>query len=420
MDWFKRKKRAAYSRKADSPTRWVWISLAATFLVASLVVVLFQITSAGGQFSETEPSPTEFVQAFPAETAPAAKDEPVLVPPPPEIEPSATVSLLPRDSIQAIDDPQFVNASEANRFMSADEKVIGLDINGDIRAYPIPVLSVHEIINDDVGGEPIAVTWCPLCYTALVFSRRSDIPDVLLTFGVSGKLLNNTLVMYDRESDSLWSQLYGAALVGPMAGARLSFFPSVFTQWSTWVAQHPDTLVLDKEAACEAFNCGTYSSNPRGSYDVDPYESYYNRSDEGVINRQIPRDSEEAIGTAKERVLGIRIAGQARAYPYSELGDRTLINDMVNGVPILVWLDSDTHTGLAYLRTIDALELSFFADDESTTIIIDEETGSEWDVTSGTALNGPLRGTQLTPVFATSAFEFGWYDYFPNSETFSK
>jgi hypothetical protein len=107
---------------------------------------------------------------------------------------------------------------------------------------------------------------------------------------VSGKLLYNTLVMFDRETESLWSQLYGGALDGPLAGQGLAVYPSLHTEWAAWQAQHPDTLVLSKRLTCRQFGCGTYAANPRASYLVDPYAGYYNQPDEGVINSQIPRD----------------------------------------------------------------------------------------------------------------------------------
>ncbi len=125
--------------------------------------------------------------------------------------------------------------------LDPEERVIGVIINGDARAYPIPILSNHEIVNDIVGGEPVAITWCPLCYTALVFSRNVEGWDEPLSFGVSGKLLYNTLVMYDRQSNTLWSQLYGAAVEGDLAGRTLAVFPSVNTEWAAWQSQYPDS-----------------------------------------------------------------------------------------------------------------------------------------------------------------------------------
>ena len=413
------------ARKLIVSSRGAAIVLAALLIVAGSMFLLSLIIDSAGTPAETELSQAgldEIDEQIPALSRP---DVPVLVPPPPDIDPNAIDDLLSRDSIQAIDDPRFGPASQAYRFMAADEQVIGVTINGDSRAYPIPVLSVHEIVNDMVGGEPIAVTWCPLCYTALVFSRNIQNSDIPVSFGVSGKLLYETLVMYDRESDSLWSQLYGSAVEGPLAGERLSYFPSVFTDWESWVEQHSESLVLDKEATCERFDCGTYSSNPRGSYHVDPYESYYIESGEGVVNAQIPRDLGEPMGAPKKRVLGIRIAGRAKAYPYSGFSNGSLVNDEVNGVPILLWLEPETRTGLAYLRTVPGAgegdqTLSFVEDAEKEGRIFDQETGSLWDVFSGTAVNGPMEGARLSPVFATSAFAFGWYDYFPESETFAR
>lgn len=345
-----------------------------------------------------------------------ARDIPQKLPPAPQVDADAIKPLLPRDSIQAIDDPQFVPADIAAPSMKENERVIGVIINGDARAYPIPILSVHEIINDVVGGEPIAVTWCPLCYTALVFSSKIDRDSQILTFGVSGNLLYNTLVMYDRQTESLWSQLYGASIEGPLSNETLGIFPSVHTDWKTWISQYPDSLVLSKELTCAQFDCGTYASNPRGSYYVDPYASYYIMPDEGVIDRQIPR--EEVAMTSKKKVLGVLVGAQARAYPYAVLSEQPLINDTINGVPVLIWFDNDTQTGVAFVRRDDDLVLTFVLSDDFPDLVLDIETRSLWQPLSGIAVAGPLKGQRLPSLVVTSAFEFGWYAYFPASETY--
>lgn len=343
-------------------------------------------------------------------------DRPVAVPPAPAVDPAAIDTLLPRDSIRAIDSPRFEPASQAASAMKPGERLIGLVVNGDARAYPIPILSAHEIVNDVVGGEPVAITWCPLCYTALVFSRQVPAQDEPLTFGVSGKLLYNTLVMYDRQTDTLWSQLYGAALDGPLSGQRLSFFPSDFTTWEHWYAQHPQSRVLSKRLTCEQFNCGSYSENPRGSYVVDPYASYYQTEDLGVVDNQIPREA--GTSTRKQRLFGVRVGPAARAYPYTVLRQRPLINDMLNGVPLLIWFDPQTESGAAFERRIDGQTLTFRAAVDETGVLVDEQTGSRWQASSGRATSGPLRGRHLPSVVSTSAFAFGWYDYFPESDTY--
>jgi hypothetical protein len=347
------------------------------------------------------------------------EDEPVLVPPLPTVDLGTVDNLLPRDAIPSIDDPKFATIEVADSFMDPDEQVIGLIINGDARAYPLAILSSHEIVNDVVGGEPVAVTWCPLCYTALVFSREVESHSQPLNFGVSGKLLRNTLVMYDRQSRSLWSQLYGAAIDGEMAGTRLAFFPSLLTSWQAWKAEQLETLVLSKPFTCEQFNCGTYSTNPRGSYDIDPYASYYNSAEEGVLNRQVPREEGRLIGKAKKRVLGLRFGSVQRAYPFTVLKDQGLIHDTINDVPIVIWFEQDTESGTAYLRKLDDHVLTFDEDQEEPGILVDQETGGRWSAATGIALSGPLEGRRLDALVVTPAFEFGWYGYFPNSQTYT-
>jgi len=332
------------------------------------------------------------------------------LPPPPPIDPNSIFTALQPDSIPAIDEPKFdttVNATD----MEADERVIGLSINGDHRAYPINILSTHEIVNDVVGGQPVAVTWCPLCYSALVFSREVD--DLVLTFGVSGKLLENTLVMFDRETNSLWSQLYGGGIKGTQTGTSLSVFPSTLTTWEAWQTQYPDSQVLSKRQTCSRFDCGTYSSNPRGSYEVDPYSSYYGSTDAGIVNRQIPREAGGA--QAKKRVLGVRIAGIAQAYPFEVLADKRIVNDTVGNMDVVVWFEPSSQTGTAFQREVNGRSLTFSPDPENSAYFVDE-TGQRWVGLDGTAVNGNQR---LTPVIYTPAFDFGWYGYFPESSTYA-
>ena len=335
------------------------------------------------------------------------------LPPPPAIDPASIDQLLPQDSIPAIDQPQFEPAQQVTD-IAPQERVIGLEINGDARAYPINILSSHEIVNDVVGGEPVAITWCPLCYSALVFSRRVNAEEKVLSFGVSGKLLYNTLVMYDRETGSLWSQLYGGAVAGSLVGAPLAVYPSVFTQWEVWLAQHPDSRVLSKRLSCDQFDCGTYASNPRGSYAVDPYASYYASADEGIINRQIPR--EEGVGASKERVLGVRVAGLARAYPYDVLQKQPVINDFIGDTPVLIWFDRQSQTGAAYRRVVDGQDLTFVMDENNPGFLRDDLSNTLWQGNSGLAVDGRFQNAQLAPLISTSAFSFGWNNYFSESE----
>jgi len=192
-------------------------------------------------------------------------------------------TLLPKDGIRSIDDPSFIAAGDAE--WSPTTPVIGLSINGDARAYPLPVLAAHEIVNDVGGGSAVAITYCPLCLTGIVFDR--SVAGSVVEFGVSGKLLMNVLVMYDRDTDSLWSQILREAITGPHRGTSLVLVDSLQTTWSTWRNLHPQTLILDE----------------RGRN--DSYASYYRNNDSGVHGglqrRRPPRRAHAHLRSASQR-----------------------------------------------------------------------------------------------------------------------
>lgn len=147
-----------------------------------------------------------------------------------------------RDCIPSIDDPKYVNADEAAGFLREDELVIAMDHNGDNRAWPIRILDFHEIVNDTIGGDPVAVTWCPLCGSGLAFRR--EVGGDVVEFGVSGLLHDSDLVMYDRKTNSLWQQITGEAVMGPAMGQTLEEVPATITEWATWKSSHPETRVM--------------------------------------------------------------------------------------------------------------------------------------------------------------------------------
>lgn len=149
-----------------------------------------------------------------------------------------------RDCIPAIDNPKFVSAREATH-VADDELVLTLSLNGYHRAYPARILDQHEIVNDIVAGVPIAVTWCPLCGSAVAVNR--EINGMTTEFGVSGVLYNSDLVFYDRETETLWDQIEARGIVGPLTGEELTLMPVSMTRWGNWKAAHPDTIVLSTD-----------------------------------------------------------------------------------------------------------------------------------------------------------------------------
>jgi hypothetical protein len=163
-----------------------------------------------------------------------------------------------RDGIPALDSPAALAASAAA--WHDDEMVMGIEIGGEARAYPVAILNWHELVNDTLGERPILVTYCPLCGTGLVFDRR--IAGKTRTFGVSGLLYKSDVLFFDRESESLWSQIKSAAVAGPATGARLDVIRSRMVRWGDWRERHPNTTVLSLETGHRR----NYAENPYGSY----------------------------------------------------------------------------------------------------------------------------------------------------------
>lgn len=206
----------------------------------------------------------------------------------------------PRDGIPALDAPKTVSAAGA--MLRAHERVIGLEVAGEARAYPLSILVYHELVNDTLGGMPVLVSYCPLCGTGVVFDRRLD--GRVLQFGVSGLLYKSDLLMFDRESDSLWSQIAARAVTGPRSGARLRIVPSRMARWSDWLEDHPNTTVLSRRTGHRRpYRSG---SSPYGNYDNSTRILF----PVDVDQRRHP----------KMPTLGLRFPnGTARAYPAEEL-----------------------------------------------------------------------------------------------------
>ena len=302
-------------------------------------------------------------------------------------------TLLPKDAIRSIDDPNFVAAADVT--LAASTPIIGVAVGSDARAYPLAVLASHEIVNDIVGGRPLAVTYCPLCLTGIVFDRHVE--GTVVEFGVSGKLLMNVLVMYDRQTDSLWSQILGESIEGQRKGAKLEVVDSLQTTWGTWRQLHPATLVL--------------ASDIRS----DSYAGYYQNNDSGVHGNFVDDDRLPA----KSIVVGAVVGSSPRAYPLALGADFSVVNDVLEDVPLLAVFAPDGLTGLLYDRRIDGRLLTFTdAGPQVALEMIDQETESRWNRLTGEAIAGPLRGNVLQRIPATTSFWFGWRDFFPRTTVF--
>lgn len=263
-----------------------------------------------------------------------------------------------RDGIPAIDQPQFVSANAAS-FLKADDYVLGLDYRGVRRAYPIRILNWHEIVNDTIGGEAVAITFCPLCGTGLAYS--GNIGGNTHRFGVSGLLYNSDVLLYDRETESLWSQILSKAVSGPLRGQPLTNLGLKHTTWEDWRKQHPDTEVLSTQTGYQR----DYSRSPYSGYDNS--ESLY-----------FPVTAQSHRYHPKERVLGVQVGNTYKAYPFSELAKTTSpLQDTVGK---------------------QVLRISFDANSRS----------------------GEVHDSNGKPFHSINSFWFAWYAYHPSTEVFTR
>jgi hypothetical protein len=229
-----------------------------------------------------------------------------------------------------------------------------------------------------------------------VYAR--DVDGKTLNFGVSGKLIRNSLVMFDRETGTLWSHLTGEALQGPLVGRHLQQVLSEQTTWGHWRAEHPNTLILDVDPSDVRF---------------DPYQLYYDRPDAGVVGRKHTDDRLPV----KEKVIGVRINGEVKAYSFTALARDRVINDRVGGVPLVIVFDGLSFSGAVYRRDPGGTLLSF-APGQSALSMVDSQTDSTWDGLSGRATAGADAGVNLEPVPITYSFWFGWADFYPDTELY--
>jgi len=232
-----------------------------------------------------------------------------------------------------------------------------------------------------------------------VYARK--IGDRTLTFGVSGLLVRNSLVMYDRETGSLWSHLTGQALAGPLAGQDLQLIASTQTTWGSWRRAHPETLLLALEPSLVG----------------DPYSTYYRSPQLGVDHDQSDIVVDPRLG-AKEKVIGVRLDGHVKAYSLSTLAKDRVVNDVIGDVPLVIVFDGNTESGAVFRRDAAGKTITFRAGSNPLELV-DIESGSTWDGMIGRATSGPLSGTVLEQVPITFAFWFAWSDFYPETDLFA-
>ncbi len=247
----------------------------------------------------------------------------------------------PKDGIPAVSNPVISMASEQD-FMLPEDRVIGIIVDGKARAYPLRLLNHHECVNDELGGKAIAVTYCPLCDSSAVIDRRIDGKEV--EFGISGLLYNSNVLLYDRsDEESLWSQVKMEAVAGPRTGTRLNTYAHELTEWSKWVAEHPDTEVVNLDSG---------NRRVHRNYDRDPYAIYFTND-----QLMFPVNPASDRYPNKTPIIGIRIGDQYKAYPVQELeSSGTEIEDIFAGMNLVFNYDKGTDTARVVSPSAESAE----------------------------------------------------------------
>jgi len=308
--------------------------------------------------------------------------EPLLMPEPLSTYRDARMSGGPgKDGIPSIDEPRFQSAEAANDYLDEGDVVIGVYHNGQARAYPQRIVVWHEIVNDRVGGDPLAVTYCPLTGTALGFDRNGT------ELGVSGKLMNSNLVMYDRATDTEYPQILGAGIDGPLADQGLQEVRVFWTEWGNWRQRHPNTEVLTTRTGFMR----NYHKDPYGQY--NPTSGYYAEH----AQRMFPVLNDDGRYPPKRVVLGFRDRAQAVAIDKRHLREAGVLRHSGPGGDYLIIHDPGLETGWVFRGDLEQLP----------------EPGDIEFTREGPRFEGR---EQLTPVNAFEAMWFAWAAFYPDTE----
>ena len=313
----------------------------------------------------------------------------------------------PRDGIPPIDQPKFIENQLAAQWLKPNDPVIALEINGDARAYPLQILTWHEIINDVVGEIAVTITFCPLCNSAIVFKRNHQ--GITYDFGTSGLLRHSDLVMYDRQTESLWQQFTGEAIVGVMTGEQLMMIPSGLIGFEQFQAAYPAGKILSKETG--------YSRE----YGRNPYPGY----DDIRNNPFLFRDPLDERLPAMARVVTVSDGKYHNAYPVELLEKLRVIHHQLGNQAVVIFHQDGVSSALdttriangddvgatgVFVPLVGKQELTFVKERG----FVDEQTGSHWNIV-GQAILGPLKGKQLERLVHADQFWFSWGAFRPDT-----
>jgi Protein of unknown function (DUF3179) len=292
------------------------------------------------------------------------------------------------------DSPAFASADAVK--VDSDDKVLAVKVGQEARAYPIRTMGYHHIVNDTVSGVPIAVTYCTLCHTGLVWSRVVD--GKTLHFRLAG-INNGNALLRDEETSSIWQQSTGEAIFGPLKGLQLELVPSDELTFALWRKEQPQGQVLKPDAPYEA------------EYDPKDWEQHVART------RTVVDTTKSGIGP-HQLMIGVTVAGQSKAYPIETVLAAKLIQDRVEGSPVVLVVGPDGASIRAFEAGTDAEGTRLtFAGGEGEMVMRDAQTGSAWNF-QGCAVDGKLAGQCLKEIDAHKDYWFDWMNHHPGSGVF--
>lgn len=318
------------------------------------------------------------------------------------------VVLLGVNDIPAITQPRFESVQNALAWLPSDAPVITVVQGGDVRAYPLAILEWHEVVDDTIGGRPVAITYCPLCNSAIVYDRRDGTRQ--RTLETSGALDNGALVLIDPATRQMWLQPSGASLY---QGSALTWVPSGMMSLRDAIRAYPNLVVLSRNTGFDR----DYSASPYGDVGGPGIATGFR----GYYDERIP---------PKTRVSGVVVGGRARAWQYPALAQQQAIDDAVASTPVVVFYDQavtgignsanllaapEVGASAVYRRSVNGRVLTFTAIDSAQ--FRDNETGSIWDFT-GRAVQGPMTGNQLVPIRHLDTYWYAWAAFYPGTSLF--
>lgn len=330
-------------------------------------------------------------------------------------------ALLKRNQIKPVENPDYNSTDEVGDQYLEKEPVVAVEINGEARAFPVNMLSYHEIVNDKIKGVPFAVTYCPLCNSALVFNRRLEYEgkEYTLTFGTSGMLRKSNLVMWDEETETWWQQFTGEAIVGKLTGAQLKIMPSQMIALNDFIENYPNGKVLSMDTGGDV---------PKEKYHMNPYAQYDALSNtrprlfDGEVDDRLP---------AMTRIINLSNGEKQKAYPLETIRKEKVINDQIGDKQVVLLYDEgmlsnldavklesskDIGAAVAYNAKLNGQVYTFKKTEEG---FIDKQTGSKWNL-AGKCIKGKLKGKHLKPEEGGHHFAFAYFAFYPEAEVYGK